>query len=203
MTRLDQETLDQRVEGRERLAIAAGVALLVAGIVLIAAVLPAEYGVDPLGTGRRLGLMALSEAAVKAAAFSTGASATTIVAPQDREYRHETIELEIQPGDFVEYKYRLDKGQALLYAWKATSRVDYELHAEPDGAPAGYAESYEKKDARDHAFGTLTVPFAGIHGWYWENKTGREVTVTLSTAGFYTMAHEFRAGQPPSTKIFQ
>jgi hypothetical protein len=43
-----------------------------------------------------------------------------------------------------QYKYPLDKGEALLYSWNATAPVDYDLHAEPDGAPAGYAQSYEK-----------------------------------------------------------
>ena len=39
----------------------------------------------------------------------------------------------------MEYKYRLDKGEALLYSWKATAPVNFEFHAEPDGAPRGYA----------------------------------------------------------------
>ena len=93
----------------------------------------------------------------------------------------------------MEYKYRLEKGKALLYTWKATAPVNYELHAEPDGAPRGYAQSYEKRDATQEASGTLTAPFPGIHGWYWENKTDQPVTVTLQTAGFYNLAHEFRA----------
>ena len=80
--------------------------------------------------------------------------------------------------------------------------MNYELHAEPDGAPQGYAESFEKKDARAAASGTLTAPFAGIHGWYWENTGDREVTVTLSAAGFYNMSHEFRKDVAPKTKIF-
>ena len=33
----------------------------------------------------------------------------------------------------------------------------------------GYAESYEKENAHEPASGTLTAPFSGIHGWYWEN----------------------------------
>ena len=36
---------------RERIALAAGAALLVAGVILVIAVLPAEFGVDPLGIG--------------------------------------------------------------------------------------------------------------------------------------------------------
>jgi len=103
----------------------------------------------------------------------------------------------------MEYKYRLDKGEALLYSWNATAPVNYELHAEPDGAPAGYAQSYEKKNASTGASGTLTAPFPGIHGWYWENTTDQEVTVTLKTAGYYNIAHEFRNGQPTKNKMFQ
>ena len=36
-------------------------ALLVAAVVLIAVVLPAEYGVDPIRTGKLLGLTEMSE----------------------------------------------------------------------------------------------------------------------------------------------
>src|SRR5204863_9155656 len=104
--------------------------------------------------------------------------------------------------DFMEYKYRLEKGKALLYSWKATTPVNYELHAEPDGAPRGYAESYEKRAATSDASGTLTAPFSGIHGWYWENTGDQEVTVTLKTAGFYRISHEFRKDVPVKTKMF-
>ena len=38
---------------------AAGAALLAAGLILVMFVLPAEFGVDPLGTGARLGLVPL------------------------------------------------------------------------------------------------------------------------------------------------
>ena len=46
---------------RERIALAAGAALLVAGVILVIAVLPAEYGVDPLGIGASLGLTAMGD----------------------------------------------------------------------------------------------------------------------------------------------
>ena len=70
-------------------------------------------------------------------------------------------------------------------------------------APRGYAQSYEKGDGRAEASGTLTAPFTGIHGWYWENPTNQEITVTLTTAGFYNLAHEFRTGVPVKNKNFQ
>ena len=192
---------------RERIALAAGAALLVAGLILVIAVLPAEYGVDPLGIGRKLGLTAMSDVQKNLEAFAatrgdTAGGAPT-VAPQERAYQQETVEFKLGPHDSIEYKYRLDKGEALLYSWKATSPVNYDLHAEPDGAPRGYAESYEKKNSIQAASGTLTAPFSGIHGWYWENPGDAEVTVTLSAAGYYNMSHEFRKDAAPKTKMFQ
>ena len=76
------------------------------------------------------------------------------------------------------------------------------MHAEPDGAPQGYAETYEKVNSVEDASGTLTAPFSGIHGWYWENTTDQPVTIALSAAGFFKMSHEFRKDQPPTTKTF-
>ena len=196
-----------RVAAREKIALVTGIALLVAGLILVIAVLPAEYGVDPLGLGRRLGLLAIGEVQKNVAAFeatrAADAGGVPTIAPQEHAYQHETVEFKIGPRDSVEYKYRLDKGEALLYSWKATGPVSYELHAEPDGAPAGYAESFEKQSATATASGTLTAPFSGIHGWYWENPADSEVTVTLSAAGFYNMSHEFHKNAPPRTKMFQ
>jgi hypothetical protein len=192
---------------KERIALNAGIALLAAGLLLVIAVLPAEYGIDPLGIGRRLGLTAMNDVKKQVDAFQAAragsAAGTATVAPQPRGYQNETVAFTLAPGGTIEYKYRLEKGDALLYSWKATGRVNYELHAEPDGAPRGYAESYEKRDAQDAASGTLTAPFSGIHGWYWENTGSTDVTVTLSAAGFYKMSHEFRKDTPPKTRMFQ
>ena len=154
----------------------------------------------------KLGLLALAETKAQVAAFEgTRDTAATGARPWRRAARvqHETVDFALAPHEFVEYKYRLDKGQPLLYSWHATAPVNLEFHAEPDGAPRGYAETYEKRNAVESAAGTLTAPFAGIHGWYWENPTDAPVTVTLSSAGFYSLAHEFRKDQPPATRTFQ
>jgi len=190
----------------ERIAAAVGIALLIAGIALVIAVLPAEFGVDPTGIGRRLGLLALADVKSQVTAFQQAhdpAGASTIVTATDRSLQQETVDFKLAPHEFVEYKYRLDKGQALLYAWHATAAVNLEFHAEPDGAPRGYAQTYEKRSGVERASGTLVAPFAGIHGWYWENPTDREVTVTLTSAGFYNLAHEFRKDTPTATKMFK
>src|SRR5204862_8213460 len=82
------------------------------------------------------------------------------VAPQERRYQSETVEITLSTRESIEYKYRLSKGDALLYSWTTTDSVNYELHGEPDGAPRGYAESLEKNQGQS-ASGTLTAPFSG------------------------------------------
>jgi len=198
------------VEVKNRIAVALGGALLVAGLLLVAVVLPAEFAIDPLGTGAKLGLLQLGEVGQQVDALNQQAGeagraggAGVIVAAQEKPFQQESVEFKLAPREGMEYKYRLDKGEALLYAWSATAPVNFEFHAEPDGAPAGYAQTYEKKSAQMQASGTLTAPFPGIHGWYWENTTDKEVTVTLKSAGFYNLAHEFRNGQPTKNKMFQ
>ena len=195
------------VEVRQRIALAAGAALLAAGLVLVIFVLPAEFAVDPLGTGARFGLLPLGVTgqqveALTASAASGSAGQGAIIVAQERPFQVETVDFKVAPHEGIEYKYRLDKGEALLYSWTSTAPVNYELHAEPDGAPAGYAQSYEKRSSTSQASGTLTAPFPGIHGWYWENPTDQEVTVTLKSAGYYNLAHEFRPNAPVKNKIF-
>jgi hypothetical protein len=200
-------TNDSTTEARHRILLAAGAALLVAGLILVMFVLPAEYAVDPLGTGAKVGLLDLGVVGQQVEALSNAAPAaaagdTPIVVPQDRAFKEETVEFKVAPREGMEYKYRLDKGEVLLYTWKTTAPVNVEFHAEPDGAPRGYAQTYEKTDRQTEASGTLTAPFSGIHGWYWENTTDQEITVTLTSAGYYNLSHEFRSGAPTKNKTF-
>ena len=138
---------EEVIEAKDKIAVAAGAALLAAGFILVMFVLPAEYGIDPVGTGARFGLLELGvtgqQVRALSAAAASGASQAAIIVSQDREFTEETVDFKVGPHEFMEYKYRLAKGEALLYAWNATGRVSYELHAEPDGAPRGYAQSYE------------------------------------------------------------
>lgn len=180
------------VDVREKIAAAAGAALLVAATLLLTVVLPAEFGLDPFGTGQRLGLNALAEAGAVTAAptvISSGPSKT--VNPQTAVYKVDSREFQLQPTEGMEFKYRMEKGGGLLYTWTATASMEYEFHGEPDGAKNGAYESYELKTG-DRAAGSFTAPFTGIHGWYWVNKTAGVVSVRLTSAGFYTGATEFR-----------
>jgi hypothetical protein len=77
-----------------------------------------------------------------------------------------------------------------VFSWQATDEVLFDFHGEPDGAEAGYAESFEQ--GRDRArHGIYSAPFAGIHGWFWENRGTDLVIVTLHASGFSEGATEY------------
>ena len=173
-------------------------AIAVAGAVLLTTILPAEFGMDPIGTGRLLGLTAISAPAVEettAAPAGDGPLAPRQDGPVSHftsPYRMDKVQLVLDPYQYVEYKYRLEKGSAMLYWWTASSAPIYDFHADPDGDPKPEPVSFDKEPKRE-ASGGFVAPFAGIHGWYWENPGGEPLTITLITAGFYSAATEFRS----------
>jgi len=167
------------------------IALAVALLILFTAVLPAEYGIDPLRTGAALGLIGLSKASDTAAAGRGTPVQTGIYASQPKIYKVDSEDLALAPGEGVEIKYHMQKGAAMVYAWKATGKVQFEFHGEPDQKPRpDYFESYELDDkaGQDHSYGSFTAPTTGIHGWFWENKGDKDVQIHLTTAGFFDSA---------------
>lgn len=188
---------------RRRLLVATFIALLVAGLVLVTAVLPAEFGIDVLGTGRALGLSDLFAAGGDAEAATTTPAVVQPAAggpvhPQLNEYRQDTREFVIPPGTGMEFKYDLNRGATILYSWKATGFVNFDFHTEPEGKPKEASDSFEQGEAVQKK-GAYTAPYDGIHGWWWENLNKTPVTVTLRTAGFYSEARLFLPKQPPQT----
>ncbi|MGF1457150.1 MAG: hypothetical protein ACFB6R_17460 [Alphaproteobacteria bacterium] len=160
---------------------ATALAFAAGAVILVIAVLPAEYGVDPTGLGARLGLTGLAETAPLA------------LAPQDREHHRDAVSFTLDPFESLEYKYALKKGAGMLFSWHATGPLAYDFHSEPEGASEGVAESFDK-DKAAKAHGAYVAPFTGIHGWFWENRTAEPVTVTLNATGFFDRAITFRDG---------
>jgi len=118
---------------------------------------------------------------------------------QDKNYKIDSEDFTLRPGEAVEVKYHLQKGAVMVYGWKASGKLRFEFHGEPDQKPSKeYYERYELNDqgGADHAYGSFTAPTTGIHGWFWENKTDKEVGMHLNTAGFYDVAKMF-AGESP------
>lgn len=156
------------------------VAGVIALLLLVGVVFPAEYGLDPTGIGDLLGLTRLGQAKAAGAAARGVARAR----PASQKYREDTVSLTLEPGQGLEYKFRLVSGEVMLYSWTATGTLYYDFHGEPKAAKGDYFESYETGDAHQ-ANGSLVPSFEGTHGWYLKNRGLAPATITLTTAGYY------------------
>jgi hypothetical protein len=203
----------QQFEAPSKAAIvkATGIALIVALALLFTAILPAEYGIDPLKTGKLLHLTDISKASAVTPESQPQVGARPVAAPagiytaQPAVYKVDSEDLSLFPGDGVEIKYHMQKGAGMIYSWKATGKVLYEFHGEPDKKPnPDYFESYELDDkvGKDHSYGSFTAPTTGIHGWFWQNKGNKQVDIHLTTAGFYDSAKMY-AGDKPEELVIQ
>jgi hypothetical protein len=165
------------VPSLKKLLTATGIALAVAAAILVTIVLPAEYGIDPLKTGRALGLTALSNAneepAKPAAApvdskpaepertfinpvlvpSPTGDAPTVkdVFIAERRPFQFDSREITLAPGEGMEIKYNMRKGAGLEYSWTANATLFYEFHGEPNVKPEGKqgTDYYESYDLDD------------------------------------------------------
>jgi hypothetical protein len=192
-----QQEIDAPSKGT--LARATGIALFVALLLLFTAVLPAEYGFDPLKTGAALKLTGISQAGeVKGRAVAAPAPGQTgVYTPQAKIYKVDSEDFQLRPGEGMEMKYHMQKGAGMVYAWKADGKLAFEFHGEPDQKPnKDYFESYELDDkvGKDVSYGSFTAPSTGIHGWFWQNKGDKDVKFHLTVAGFFDSAKMFAGG---------
>lgn len=194
---VEQQDINQVAPSKSAIAKATGVAFAAAIVILFVAVLPAEYGIDPLKTGKALHLTDLAKATEATSAAKPVVGARPVAAPagiynaQPANFQTDSEDLSLMPGEGVEIKYHMQKGAGMIYSWTATAPVAFEFHGEPDNKPnKDYFESYELNDktGSDHSYGSFTAPSTGIHGWFWENKGKKEVQIHLVTAGFYDSA---------------
>ncbi len=177
------------------------IALGVAAALLIVAVLPAEYGIDPTGIGGKLGLKVLHDAqASKGMSKPAGAGASqslnllaptvspvSPVSPVSRKtvpYRSDRMTLELAPGQGAEIKARMKAGENFLFHWQSTSPVHFDMHGERLNAGDEFT-SFWLGRAQAQASGAFAAPFAGTHGWYWQNPGSEAVTVTLDISGYF------------------
>lgn len=156
------------------------VAFLLGLFVVVGVILPAEFSYDPLGTGRHLGVLGLAE---------EGSGAVVL---QDAPHRTDRVSFQLAPFESVEYSYRMNVDDVLVYSWQASAELVFNLHSTPDlpfigAAPTAgttdLAESFSSGRVLSEQ-GTYTATFTGQHGWFWENRTNETVTLELATSGF-------------------
>ena len=194
------------------------VAAIVAFLVTVLFVLPAEFGVDPTGVGQKLGLMDLGD--VDSDEGDDGSSRTVegsypdfsgefdyyepevLTAPfsvtHDGEFRSDTLTIDLKLGEEVEYKALMKQGDTIVYSWRVNGGDVYtDFHADPGEAAEGYPEGffirYRESETTSGA-GSLVAPFAGNHGWYWLNIQEGPIQIELEVRGYYESVSEVYRG---------
>jgi len=169
---------------RRKLVFGIVAAFVTAAVILLVFVLPAEFGRDPTGLGRALGLGVLSEEPVNEE-LERGSKRVGVLAtlPQDGVGQpNDRYTLELGPFESGEFKYTLAEGDKMRFAWTATGPVDFDMHSHPFEGGTELTESYAIDKATSQS-GVYTAQFTGIHGWYWQNRSTDNVTITLDAAG--------------------
>lgn len=92
----------------------------------------------------------------------------------------------LKPGEGTEIKLEMLKGKTVSYEWTATGGlVNYDTHGEPYNGEKGYFHSYNKGKQVEGHKGQFTALFDGTHGWFWRNRSNKDVTISLNTSGDY------------------
>lgn len=181
-------------------------AIVIAAVILVIVVLPAEYGIDPTGIGSLIGLQRMGEIkaslAQEAAADNTLESArlsldmeTQLRDPQPaveakaegqkEDTQAKEFSFSLSPNEGTEIKLTMAKGAQVNYEWWTDGgRANFDAHADSKVLQIKY-HNYEK-GAKERAEGVLEAAFDGNHGWFWRNRTSEPMTISLKVSGEYT-----------------
>jgi len=181
-------------------------AIAFSAIILVTAVLPAEYGIDPTGVGTVLGLTKMGEIKVSLAQEATAEMVTAkalkteakeVAAPLaelfesavgtsvQKSVKSDSITLSLQPDQGREVKVKMEKGGKVSYKWKTSNgRANFDIHGDSAKHNINYF-NYSKGSSESNE-GVLEAAFDGKHGWFWRNRTGKPMTITLEVKGEFT-----------------
>jgi hypothetical protein len=183
------------------------IALVVATVIVVCFVLPAEFRVDPTGVGRATGVIRLSGPKKMTASEVAATPATSAAAPAgtaalyyEGGYRADFVDIPLSAagsadrGEELEYKVHMKPGATLAYSWTAPGIANpeefyFDFHGEAaakeQGAEPTVVEYRQATGLQSH--GTLVAPFEGVFGWYLQNQSEKPVVVHLKISGFYDL----------------
>jgi len=154
-------------------------ATIIAAVVFVCFILPAEYNIDPTHLGHKLGLTALAHHEDEPTLAAQGTAAP--------EQGQQVIEVTVPAGKGIEYKFQMNQHDKMTYEWLTDGEPLYfDLHGEPEGDTTGYFESYAIATLSEMK-GSFTAPFTGSHGWYWKNTSDQSVAIQMIVKGQYTV----------------
>ncbi len=192
------------------LALITGGGLLLGALIVVGAIMPAEFNTDPLGIGKASGISRLWAPEEKDFAGS-GALATSSDAPKQSHI----VDIPLGAADWkeaaIEYKVAMKPGQSIFYKWTATNldgspatvpvETDQHGHDLPaEGQPQTVIDYRKARLLADQ--GSLTAPIDGIFGWYFRNHSPDPIMIRLEIEGFYTLVPPGQPGNEFSIRPF-
>ncbi len=182
------------------------VAAVSAIAILVTVILPAEYGIDPTGAGRILGLKEMGEikgqlseeAASDHGAYLRkdpqptfiGRIFDTLVGTAHAEESTawtDKVSFDLAPSATHELKLKMKKGDVAEFDMAVEGgRVNFDLHAHGSGKSI----TYKKRRGSTGAKGKIVAAFDGEHGWFWRNRDKSALTVTVQLRGAYSELKE-------------
>ena len=168
-------------------------AFIVAGILLLTVILPAEYGVDPTGIGELLGLKKMGEiknslekdALTESEILKNNPTQNEKIKLENFDEKQDVMEVEIASGEAIEIKLEMKKGTVVKYQWTTINGgLNFNLHG--DGYKGtNKSITYKKGRMYSSDSGELKSEFDGYHGWFWRNRNDVAVKVILEANGNY------------------
>ena len=178
------------------------IAAISALAILVTVVLPAEYGIDPTGAGRLLGLTEMGEIKRELSEEAEQDHRADAEIPnrpalfadflglfigsahaQEAESWRDEVQFTLAPGQTYEVKLSMTEGDVAWYRMVVDGgRVNFDLHAHGSGKSI----TYERGRGSAGAEGELVAAFSGDHGWFWRNRDDQALTVKLGLRGTYS-----------------
>lgn len=207
--------MNHPVLGKKAIITSIITALIVGIIILITAVLPAEYGMDPTGAGKLFGFSRLyvpdetendqmsSEPGVKRSfpliKLEKAGSGPEVKRPLEADNpapveqfaeREDSLLITVPAGKGIEHKINMLKYGKMKYEWTTDKGIVYfDFHGEvkqAKEAKAVYFESYTIAYS-NNMVGTFLAPYEGKHGWFFRNDSSTDIIVTLRLKGQYIL----------------
>ena len=176
---------------------ATAIAAVTAGVLLVTTILPAEYGIDPTGLGKSMGLTALTAANVTEPEGGSAPASVELLGAaigpvwkSDVGFRSDKMSLTLMPRQGAEIKAIMQAGENFVFHWEVEGGdVSFDMHGEPPNGGDDFTSFWVGRN-ETKASGSFEAPFEGTHGWYWQNNGTDPVTVHLTTAGYYAELYQ-------------
>ncbi|WP_205635726.1 hypothetical protein [Algoriphagus ratkowskyi] len=191
------------------------ISFILGAVLLVVAVMPAEYGMDPTGAGDLLGFNRLyvpesdqdndlgtivATVNLPLIKLEKAGSGPDVARPVEADFpapdeqlsnREDETQVIVPAGKGIEFKINMLKYGTVKYEWTTANNevLYFDFHGEvkqKEEVKDVYFESYTIANS-NNMVGTFLAPYEGKHGWFFRNSSNEDVVVNLRLKGQYEL----------------